>query len=79
MSPEQCRAARAWLHWSQRLLAAKAQVSASTIRSFETGKRVPHGNNLRAISRALEAAGMWFASDGKSIGLKGSKKKNPAG
>lgn len=83
MSPEQCRAARAWLDWSQRLLASKAQVSTSTIRNFEAGKRVPHGNNLRAIRFALGEAGMWFANDGRSIGFtakgKGVKRKNPAG
>ena len=80
MSPEQCRAARAWLHWSQRLLAAKARVSASTIRNFEAGARVPHGNNLRAIRAALEEAGIWFATDGRSLGFaakgKGIKRKD---
>jgi ribosome-binding protein aMBF1 (putative translation factor) len=60
MSPEQCRAARAWLNWSQEELAAKAQVSNSTLRDFETGRRVPIANNLSAIRRALEDAGMQF-------------------
>jgi transcriptional regulator with XRE-family HTH domain len=58
MSPEQCRAARAWLNWSQNELAAKAQVSNSTLRDFESGRRVPIANNLLAIRRALEDAGM---------------------
>lgn len=60
MSPEQCRAARAWLNWSQQELAAKAQVSSSTLRDFEAGRRVPIANNLFAIRRALEEAGMQF-------------------
>jgi transcriptional regulator with XRE-family HTH domain len=60
MSPEQCRAARAWLDWSQDELATKAQVSNSTLRDFETGRRVPIANNLLAIRRALEEAGMQF-------------------
>jgi len=60
MSPEQCRAARAWLNWSQNELAAKAQVSNSTLRDFEAGRRVPIANNLTAIRRALEEAGMQF-------------------
>jgi transcriptional regulator with XRE-family HTH domain len=64
MSPEQCRAARAWLNWSQRALAARAGVSASTIRSFEAGARVPHPNNLRAIRSALEEAGVGLTDDG---------------
>jgi ribosome-binding protein aMBF1 (putative translation factor) len=63
MLPEQCRAARAWLNWSQTELAAKAQVSDSTIRDFEGGHRVPHPNNLAALRRALEAAGMHFTDD----------------
>jgi transcriptional regulator with XRE-family HTH domain len=60
MSPEQCRAARAWLNWSQTELATKAQVSNSTLRDFEAGRRVPIANNLLAIRRALEDAGMEF-------------------
>jgi ribosome-binding protein aMBF1 (putative translation factor) len=67
MSPEQCRAARSWLNWSQRLLAAKAQVSPSTIRTFEAGERIPHPNNLAAIRRALEEAGMVIADDGSAV------------
>ena len=60
MSPEQCRAARAWLNWSQDELATKAQVSNSTLRDFEAARRVPIANNLLAIRRALEDAGMQF-------------------
>jgi len=63
MSPEKCRAARAWLGWSQRELAVKAQVSNSTLRDWEAGRRVPHRNNLAAIRIALETAGMQFHPD----------------
>ena len=71
MSPEQCRAARAWLNWSQHQLAAKAQVSDSTIRDFEAARRVPHANNLHAIRTALEAEHITFAysADGTAIGV----------
>lgn len=60
MSPEQCRAARGWLDWSQSDLAAAANVSLSTVRDFEKGRRVPIGNNLAAIRAALEARGLGF-------------------
>jgi DNA-binding XRE family transcriptional regulator len=58
LAPEQSRAARAWLDWSQEDLAKKAQVSLSTIRDFEKGRRTPIKNNLDAIRLALEMAGV---------------------
>lgn len=64
MSPAQCRAARAWLDWTQQTLALKAKVSLSTIKDFENGSRNPIANNLTAIRRALEAQGMEFTEKG---------------
>ncbi len=60
MSPEQIRAARNWLAWTQAELAEKAKVGLSTIRDYESGKRTPIANNLEAIKKALEAGGMRF-------------------
>jgi transcriptional regulator with XRE-family HTH domain len=60
MTPEQSRAGRAWLDWSQQELAAKASVSLSTVRDYEKGRRVPIANNLTAMRTALEAAGIAF-------------------
>lgn len=60
MLPEQCRAARAWLGWSMDDLAGKANVSNSTIRDFEAGRREPHRNRLAVMRQALEAAGIIF-------------------
>jgi DNA-binding XRE family transcriptional regulator len=57
---EQSRAARGWLDWSQEELAAKANVSLSTVRDFEKARRVPIAKNLAAIQAALEAAGIAF-------------------
>jgi ribosome-binding protein aMBF1 (putative translation factor) len=58
VSPEQSRAARGWLDWSQGDLAKRANVSLSTVRDFEKGRRTPIGNNLEALQRAFEAEGV---------------------
>ncbi|MCJ2021201.1 helix-turn-helix domain-containing protein [Methylobacterium sp. E-065] len=60
LSAAQSRAARGLLDWSQTELAARSNLSESTIRDFEKGRRVPAPNNLAAIQRALEAAGLEF-------------------
>jgi ribosome-binding protein aMBF1 (putative translation factor) len=69
MLPEQTRAARAWLDWSQEELAAKASVSLSTVRDFEKGRRVPIANNLTAMRAALESAGIVFVDDAGASGI----------
>ena len=70
ISPEQCRAARAWLGWPQPELARRAQVGLSTVRDFETGTRTPIANNRQAIQGALESAGFRFEFDGdQAVGI----------
>ncbi|MDE3825217.1 helix-turn-helix transcriptional regulator [Sinorhizobium meliloti] len=64
MTPAQCRAARALLDWTQPHLAEAAGVSPSTLRDFESGKRIPIANNLAAIRAALETVGVTFLEDG---------------
>ena len=64
MSPQQVRAARGWLGWSQQDLAKRASVGLSTLKDFENGARTPIANNLGAIQRALEAAGVELVFDG---------------
>ena len=73
LSPEQSRAARGWLDWSQEKLAQRANVSLSTVRNFEKGRNVPIRNNLDAMREALESAGvrMVFGADGKPAGIAG--------
>src|SRR5271170_4101937 len=69
LTREQCRAARAWLDWSQDDLAAAAHVSQSTVRDFEKGRRTPIENNLEAMKVALESRGMGFVDDDKTWGI----------
>lgn len=69
MTPEQCRAARAWLNWPQDALAKAASVGVSTVRDFEAGRRVPTRNNLAAMQVVLEEAGISFLDDEKEPGI----------
>ena len=62
LTPEQCRAARAWLNMSQEDLASRAKVSLSTVRDFEIEDRVPIVNNIEAMQRVFEAEGITFSS-----------------
>jgi len=59
---DQCRAARGFLDWSQQDLADAANVSLSTVRDFEKGRRDPISNNLNAIRAAFEQAGLTFTN-----------------
>jgi transcriptional regulator with XRE-family HTH domain len=72
MDYKQSRAARGLLGWSQQTLADAASVSLATIQLFETNKREPIPNNLAAIRRALESAGIEFisAKNGKGVGVR---------
>src|SRR5258708_9724639 len=67
-SAAQVRAARALLAWSQQDLARKASVGASTIADFERGQRTPVANNIAAIRKALEDAGIGFLAGGAVVG-----------
>jgi transcriptional regulator with XRE-family HTH domain len=71
MSPEQSRAARAWLGWTQGDLAERAKVGLSTVKEFESGRRTPIANNLQAMHAALTGQGitMEFHPDGKPKGI----------
>ena len=64
LTPEQVKAARALLAWSQQELATQARVSSSTIADFERGSRTPVANNAQAIREALETQGLQFIAGG---------------
>jgi transcriptional regulator with XRE-family HTH domain len=66
-SPEQFRAARALLNWSQADLAERARVARVTVAAAEApaGRVAPA--SLRALAAALEAAGVRFVRLGRSV------------
>ena len=70
MTPAQCRAARAWLNWSQDDLADRAHVSQSTVRDFERGRRTPIANNLDALRRAFDENGVVLTTAPAGIAAK---------
>jgi predicted transcriptional regulator len=61
--PEQCRAARALLDWSQQDLAESAAVGVVTVRQLEAGTHEPRRATLNVIRRALETAGVEFIDE----------------
>jgi transcriptional regulator with XRE-family HTH domain len=71
MTPEQSRAARGWLGWSQKELAKRAGVALNTVYEFETGRRTPAAYILTAMRAAIEAEGirLLFEQDGAAAGI----------
>jgi transcriptional regulator with XRE-family HTH domain len=72
LTPEQCRAARGLLNWSQGNLAGVAKVARATLAEFELGKRTPYARTLDFLQSALESAGVEFTNgDEPGVRLKG--------
>jgi len=63
IAPEQCRAARGLLDWSQQYLAEQARVGIVTVRQFEAGAHDPRRATLDVITRAFEGAGVEFIEE----------------
>ena len=63
ISPQQCRAARGLLDWSQLDLAGKAGVGIVTVRQVEAGAGVPRRATLVVIRQAFENAGIDFIDE----------------
>jgi predicted transcriptional regulator len=74
ITPALCRAARGLLDMNQVELASAASVSKNVIVAFEKGRTNPTKNNLAAIQRVLEEAGVEF-TNGDAPGLRLRKKK----
>lgn len=62
-TPEQCRAARGLLGWTQQDLANQARVGIVTVNQLETGLSQPRLATLDVIQRAFESAGVEFIDE----------------
>jgi transcriptional regulator with XRE-family HTH domain len=63
MTPQQCRAARGLLDWSQQVLAERAGVGIVTIRQLEAEGHDPRRATLAVVRGAFEAAGVEFIDE----------------
>jgi transcriptional regulator with XRE-family HTH domain len=77
-APEQFRAARALLGWSQTVLGERAGMSLPTVKRLETGRGANVSDDARGkLQAALEAAGIEF-TNGNAPGVRLRRKRNDA-
>ena len=75
MTPEQCRAARALLDWSQPQLAEAADLGLSTVVDFERSRRRVSVETIGQIAHVLQKAGIVFVDEnGGGAGVRLSKR-----
>lgn len=80
ITPEQSRAARALLNWSQEKLAEVAHIGIVTVRQFELGHTTPRFLTLQAMRQVLEDAGVIFVDEnGEGAGVRLRKKSKHLG
>jgi transcriptional regulator with XRE-family HTH domain len=63
LDPEQCRAARGLLGWTQEELARHANVGVVTVHQLEADLSQPRRATLEVIRRAFESAGVEFIDE----------------
>jgi len=69
--PEQCRAARGLLNWTQEHLASLAGVSRSTIKDFECNRHAIHRATEALLIRAFEDGGVrLIPAEGEGPGVR---------
>lgn len=80
MTPEQCRAARGLLGWSQSQLAERANLSKSTVAKFEAGKPLATNNHI-ALDLAIDREGIELIDPnggGLGVRFRDPKRRDPA-
>lgn len=78
LTPQQIRAARALLNWSQNQLAEASGVAAQSIKNIERGVTDPRLTTATALRRTLEAAGVQFVDNGDTASGAGVALRLPA-
>ena len=69
--PEQCRAARGLLDWTQEQLAERAGIARSTVRDFECRRHELHRATEQLMINALREAGvLLLPPDGYGPGVR---------
>ncbi|MEP7452805.1 helix-turn-helix transcriptional regulator [Phyllobacterium sp. SB3] len=70
IAPEQSRAARALLNWTQDDLAQRVHIAAASIRAFERGREM-RSSNQKLLRMTFEEAGIEFLDEnGKGAGVR---------
>ena len=64
ITPEQIRAARGLLDWTQAELARAAGLSEVAVKNLERGRTDPRASTLSAIQQAFDRAGLVFLDPG---------------
>lgn len=78
VTPEQCRAGRGLLDWSQQELAKRAEVGIVTIRQVEAGLTEPRKATLTVIRQAFEKAGVEIIDEnGGGPGVRLRRRQRP--
>jgi hypothetical protein len=76
LTSTQCKAARELLGWTLLDLGYRSRTSEKTVSRFETMRGVTRPDNVEAMRRALETAGVEFiAENGGGAGVRLSKGK----
>jgi transcriptional regulator with XRE-family HTH domain len=71
VAPEQCRAGRALLNWSQEDLETASKVAKKTIADFERGAQLPYQRTLSEIEVAFAAHGVvMIPENGGGVGVR---------
>ena len=66
ITPEQCRAARGLLDWTQKDLSDRVSLSVVSVRAFEKGGHMRE-NNRKLLRLTLESAGVVFLDAGAAV------------